>query len=185
MSLFKSKRSEDIVCTAGADIVPGSARDIVHAEGVDIVPYVAPLRHPAFIGKPSFGTEVPCPDTNSPAPPGAADSLHSKSYFQNSKWKAPQNSRSAGLVYPSSRRSCVAAETGRGPCRPPRPANGRISSAPQAQISSTPPGVDFVRPPAAGFRSLWCTAQISRVHWGKQKAHAPRKGENRLRLRGA
>ena len=50
------------------------------------------------------------------------------------------------------RRSCVAAETGRGlvwakkasatslgapTCRPPRPANGRISSA--------PPGVDFVR----------------------------------------
>ena len=52
LSPIKSERSEDIVCTAGADIVPGSARDIVHAEGVDIVPYVAPLRHPAFIGKP-------------------------------------------------------------------------------------------------------------------------------------
>ena len=52
----------------------------------------------------------------------------------------------------------------------------------QVQISSTPQAWISSGCSAAGFRSLWCTAQISRVHWGKQKAHAPRKGENRLRL---
>ena len=156
----------------GADIVPGSARDIVHAEGVDIVPYVAPLRHPAFIGKPppsGLKSRVP---TQIPLRRQAQLTL----YIQNPTSKiqndeAPKPFRFRGFIYPLSRRSpqgrrrmaaiysrssrcerrprrsCVAAETGRGTCRPPRPANGRISSAPPGADIVHAAGVDFVRPP--------------------------------------
>ena len=80
----------------------------------------------------------------------------------------------AQIAFPLACCSAVSAPMGKSSETFSRPSAARISSTPQAWISS---GCS-----AAGYRSLWCTAQISRVHWGKQKAHAPRKGENRLRL---
>ena len=61
-SPLTSERSEDIVCAARRRYRPRLRRGFrPAAPRPDFVSYVAPLRHPAFIGKPSFGTESRAP----------------------------------------------------------------------------------------------------------------------------